>query len=461
MSTRVLPMAAVAACICLAASPSLALQSPGLPGPAPSAPSAPAPVAPDPQDPPAGPPPEPPQITQEIEELTRRLAVLAAALERLRSGEEPQDVTVDEARRWALGLAPSAAAAYRKRQGVSFAGYGEMLYENFAARDESGRDLSRPGKFDFLRLILYSGYRFTDRFLFNSEIEFEHTDEVSVEFAYLDFTASPSLTIRGGLLLLPMGLVNEFHEPTVFLGARRPETERRLLPSTWRENGAGVLGSRGSVSYRVYLVNGMDASRFSASGLRSGRQSGGEAKAADFAVVGRVDVTPTPGLFVGGSLYAGGSDQGMLAVDGLQLDVGTVIGELHAQAQIRGWDVRALYARAALDDVARLNQALGLQGVKSIGETLVGGYAQIGYDLLSQRRRDLSLTPYYRFERLNTQASVPAGFRTDPAQDVTLHTVGVEMKPIPQVVLKVDYQRVTNRARTGLSQFSIGLGYAF
>lgn len=419
--------------------------------------------APADEDPPAAgqqAEPEPGQDPQqELEELRRRIDVLAQEIERMRSGEAEEDLTEDERR--ALGLAPSAAAAYRKQQGVSFAGYGEMLYEDYAATLESGTHEPKGAQLDFLRLILYSGYRFNDRFIFNSEIELEHSNEVSVEFAYLDYRLNDTVTLRGGMLLLPMGLVNEFHEPTVFLGARRPETETRILPSTWRENGVGVLGSSGRMSYRAYVVNGLNAAGFTPDGLRGGRQKGARAKAADLAVAARVDATLVPGITVGGSVYAGGSGQDQYTVSGDVLQVGTTIGELHGQAQVRGFDLRALYARAALDDVAELNAARNLTGLNGIGSAMHGGYAQVGYNLLAARTPAVTLTPYYRFERVNTHAEVPAGFLADPARELSFQTLGVEVKPVGGVVLKADYQWTSNRADTGRNQVNILLGYAF
>ena len=196
----------------------------------------------------------------DVAELERRIDLLADELELLRSGETVEAVSVDEAR--ALGLAPSAAATYGIDSGVSIAGYGEMLYENYAS--------DKTSQFDFLRAILYAGYRFNDRFLFNSEIEVEHAKEIFVEFAYLDYLATDNVGLRAGMLLIPMGLVNEFHEPTVFLGAERPVTEKSIIPSTWRENGGGVYGAFDNVAFRAYVVNGLNGSAFSSSGVRGG-----------------------------------------------------------------------------------------------------------------------------------------------------------------------------------------------
>ena len=398
----------------------------------------------------------------DLDELRRRLDLLAEEVERLRSGETSSvGLSADEAR--AIGLAPSASAIYGRGQGLSIAGYGEMLYENFASENEAGAPVGAGTQFDFLRAIVYTGYRFNDRFLFNSEIEVEHSNEISVEFAYVDYQAHEHFGVRGGMLLLPMGLVNEFHEPTVFLGTERPVTENRIMPSTWRENGGGIYGSIDRVAFRAYVVNGFNGSRFSSNGVRGGRQKGGKAKASNMAFTGRVDVTPTPGVFVGASLYSGGSGQGDIVVDGREVGVRTTIVDLHGQAQIRGLDLRGLYARTSIDDAAELNQALGLAGARGVAERMAGGYVQVGYNVLSQTASagSLALTPYLRYEQVDTQDRMPAGFERSLSTDNTFVTLGAELKPIPNVVVKVDHAWVSNDADAGVNQFNVNLGYAF
>ena len=400
-------------------------------------------------------------VADQIEELRRRVDVLAAELEQLRSGEPPQ-AELEDKRRRSLGLAPSAAATYRRAaEGVSFAGYGEMLLENFDSENASGAGRAPTTRLDFLRHILYAGYRFNDKFLFNSEIEVEHANEISVEFAYVDYLASDNLTLRGGMVLLPLGLVNEFHEPTVFIGAKRPETERRILPTTWRENGAGILGSAGIVNFRAYVTNGLRGAGFSSAGLRGGRQKGGKALAANLAFSGRLDITPVPGITAGLGLYNGGSGQEQIVLDGTRLDVGTTVVEVHGLAQLRGFDLRVLFAQASVDQAGRASRALGLPTGSPIAETMQGGYLQAGYNILSQFNTPLALTPYVRYEQVDTQHRVPAGFLRDLSRDGVLKTLGVELKPIPNVALKTDYQWIANEAATGRNQFNVNLGYAF
>ncbi len=398
------------------------------------------------------------ETTVEVQELRRQLDVLAEEVEKIRSGEQDVELSPDQAK--TLGLGPAASSIYKKKKGVSIAGYGEALYRNFDSTDQSGNPTDAVSSLDFLRAIVYYGYRFNDRFLFNSEIEVEDGDEVSLEFAYIDYLANEHFNLRGGHILVPMGLLNEYHEPNVYLAARRPETETRIIPSTWHETGVGFFGTAGKLSYRAYVINGLNASGFSPEGIRGGRQ-GAEAEAANFAFVGRLDVNPSPGVFFGGSYYVGDAGQKQFQVADRTLDVRTTIGEVHGQVQVRGFDLRGLYARAHIDDAAQLSELLGTGPNAAIAETMQGGYLQFGYNLLSQSSETTQLTPYYRFEKVNTQSGVPTGFFADASQDNTSHTLGIELKPIYNIVIKTDYQWLTNRADSGVNQFNVALGYSF
>ena len=201
---------------------------------------------------------------EKLAETERRLDVLAGEIERLKIGEAA--ATADTSQH---GFGPAASKIYRTGHGVSIGGYGEMLYTHFADRAEDGTLADATDRLDTLRGVLYVGYKWSDRWLLNSEFEWEHgnTDkggEAAVEFLYLDYLYRPALSFRAGLMLMPVGFINELHEPTVFLGAKRPDVERLIIPSTWREGGVGLFGESGPFSYRAYLVTSLDASGFSA-----------------------------------------------------------------------------------------------------------------------------------------------------------------------------------------------------
>jgi hypothetical protein len=398
---------------------------------------------------------------ERLAEIERRLEVIAQELERLQLGEAAAQA--DESQ-YGLGLA--ASKIYRTEKGLSIGGYGEALYQNFDSERDDGNASGRTDQADFLRAVLYFGYKFNDRFLFNSEIEFEHAStgsngEVSAEFAYLDYLWKPEVNVRAGLLLVPMGFVNELHEPVVFLGAARPTVERVIIPSTWRENGLGLFGDLGPFAYRTYLVNGFDATGFSAGGLRGGRQSGSQAAAEDLAWVGRLDYTGTPGFLAGLSFYTGDSGQNLEDAGGGGIGVGTTLLEGHLEWKWRGLEVRLLGVQAELDDVAELNQVLGLTGNRSVGEELEGYYLQVGYDVLAGRSGERALIPFARLEQFDTQAKVPVGFSRNPANDQEILTLGVAYKPIERLIFKADYQDFDNEAGTGVDQFNLALGYVF
>ena len=404
----------------------------------------------------------------QIEELRRQIDVLTREIENLKSAA-PEKAAPAGAR-GAFGLGPAASKIYGVNRGVSIGGYGEAIYQNFDRRREDGSPSDRTDSIDLARAVFYFGYKFDEHFLFNSEIEYEHAStgegaeekgEVSVEFAYLDYLIRREFNLRAGLVLIPVGLVNELHEPPVFLGARRPEVEDRILPTTWRELGLGVFGDAGPFAYRAYLVDGLDAAGFSGSDpLREGRQGGSNARAEDFAVTGRLDFVGVPGLLVGASGYTGDSAQGR-RLPGRGFDARVSLLDAHAEWRWRGIQARALTARGSIGDAAEVNALDGRSGTHSVPKRFIGSYVEAGYDVLFPRGGAASLVPFARWERFDTQDAVPAGFAADPANDVRLWTFGLQYRPIPQIVVKLDYQDARNRARTGVDQWNLALGWLF
>ena len=150
-------------------------------------------------------------------------------------------------------------------------------------------------------------------------------------------------------------------------------------------------------------------------------------------------------------------------MDGVNYGVRTNIFDLHFQAQLRGFDFRALFAQANLEDTAALNQVLGLTGAAGVAKKMQGGYLQFGYDLLSQvpEAGGVGLPPYLRWEKVDTQAAVAAGFTRNPSKNNRYTTFGMELRPIPNIVLKTDYMWVGNAADSGVNQFNVNVGYSF
>lgn len=397
--------------------------------------------------------------SERLKELERKVEILSQELEAQRTGS----VMPAAGEQGVHGLAPAASKVYATKGGLSIGGYGEMVYESFDAELENGTRSPKASTVDFLRQILYVGYKFSDRIVFNTEIEFEHAKtasgspgEVAVEFAYIDFLLNPAFNVRAGMVLVPLGFVNELHEPPTFLGAKRPAVESAIIPTTWRENGVGVHGELpGNLSYRAYLLNGLDASKFSATGIRSGRQNGAKAQAESLALTGRLDWNPIPGTTFGVGAYTGNSNQSEVGEP-----IRTTLVEVHAEYRARGFQARGLFARMTNSE-AGLESLAPASAVRQLGTRQFGGYLEAGYDLLTPWGSSQALIPFVRWERLNTQQAVIAGVTANRANDQTLVTAGLVYKPIPQVAVKADFTQGRNGARTGRDQVSLGLGYYF
>lgn len=402
------------------------------------------------------------EATSSVKKLERKTDVLSQEVEKLRT-----NLAIPEEAKYksAYGLGPAASKIYQVGKGLSIGGYGEANYQA-----NVGDKASNVDNVDMERLVLYAGYKFTDNILFNSEIEFEHATtgegdeekgEVSVEFAALDFFIDPIANIRAGLVLMPMGFINQIHEPPFFFGNQRPEVERRIIPSTWREVGVGLFGQiTPELTYTTYVVNGLNAEEFSSDGIREGRGGGSQAKAENFAYVGRMDYMPSelPGVTVGGSAYVGNAGQNQTFA-GQNPDVFTQLYEAHAQWKYRGLEWRALGSWGHINNADLLSAAKG----ETIGSENYGWYTEIGYDIMPHLIKDTAqyLAPFFRFEKMDTIAETPNGFADDLSQDREIYQFGLQYKPIPNVVIKADYRNRSAKQGALPDDFNLGFGFIF
>ncbi len=412
-----------------------------------------------------------------LEELEEKIRILAEEIADMQAEEAVpvEDITIDDG---FSGLGPAASKVYRRDRGLSIGGYGDVRFRGFVNNKEDQTNI-----FDALRFVLYTGYKYNDWLVMNSEVEVEHgstsgSGSVSLEFLTIDFLLHDMFNIRSGLLLIPMGFINEVHEPPFYFGAERPEVERRILPSTWRENGLGIfgtfdLGGGGDIHYRTYGVNGFDGTGFRDNGLRGGRQKGSEALSDHFAFVGRVDYEAgdlLPGLLVGGSVYAGNSGQNQnrdlevspgVTENFMVPDAFTHIYEFHVQYRGHGFSIRGLWAHSFIDDAGELSRVLGFGDGSSIARQMIGGYAEVGYNVLNFVDTTHSLEPFFRFEHLNTQYRVASDFAKDRSREYDLYVYGFSYKPIPQVVIKFDYRDFDARRGSLADEVQASIGFVF
>lgn len=352
----------------------------------------------------------------------------------------------------ALVLITADTTYSQKEEPTTVGGYGELHYNE--------PDGTRKGQLDFHRFIIYLDHSFNNWITFKSETELEHTNaasgELALEQAYLEFRVSERFGIRAGIILPPIGIINLYHEPPTFNGVERPNVDKSIIPTTWREAGAGVYGRLAEEwTYQVYLMAGLDASGFSANdGIRGGRQEGVQSKVTNPSVTGRIDYLPIAGMKLGSSFFWGNSDE---AAEGMG-NVPVSLLSLDVQYNASGFSSRLVGAFISIGDAEKLNGRYHRQ----VADQLYGWYIEGAYNILPMLRKgdEQELNPFLRIEKYNTQAKV-TGFPSNPLYNRTEITLGFTYKPTPNVAVKTDYQLLNNEAEINSKQFNLGIGYSF
>ena len=339
---------------------------------------------------------------------------------------------------------------------LSIGGYGEITYNN-----KEGS--STPAEIDVQRLVMLFAYKFDDRTSFVTEIEFEHVKEVYVEQAFINYSVADGVNLRGGLMLIPMGIVNEYHEPTTFNGVERPSLDSKIVPTTWREMGIGVSAriNNASIRYQAYLMNGFlsygEGHKLRGSdGLRKGRQKGAESVGSDANFAGRIEYYGLPKLKLGVSYYAGNTQttapevsDTQIGLSMLGLDYRYINGRLSSRGQ---------FISASLKDT----EAYNLAGSKDLGSAMGGYYIEGAYNLLpldSRQKLDLFL----RYENFNTHQKTAGDLIANDAFHRNETTFGLSYHLASGAVFKADYQSkgTAVEGSDAIGQFNIGLGVFF
>ena len=356
-------------------------------------------------------------------------------------------------------------------QGLHIGGYGQIDYNRTI-----NNDLNYNAKLDVHRLVTFLGYNFNDKTSFVSELEFEHVVEVYVEQAFLSHNIRDNFSINAGLMLIPMGIQNLYHEPPTFNGVERTNIDKYIVPTTWREMGASVNGRimDNTLSYELMLVNGFNGydgeGVFTGNkGLRSGRQKGAESymTAPDFA--SRFSYVGIPNLNLGLSTYFGESES--TAYNGLDLSDKNAVAS--ADSTIIGINMMGIdgrYQKGALQlrgqyivaDLSNTNQYNTFTG-KDLGSKMLGYYAEAGYNLLSEKETNNELIAFARYENYNTHKEVEeGGISINSNYDRKDVIIGLGLKLAKGAMFKIDYQIQSNgNSNPRTDQINIGTAVWF
>ncbi len=348
------------------------------------------------------------------------------------------------------------AAPEQRASSTTIGGYAEL---HFNVERLTGPGAS-DSTIDLHRFVVFLGHEFTPKLRFYSELEVEHAvasssdvGEVEVEQAYLDYkVAGEWLGIRAGVFLMPIGIINQWHEPPSFNGVERPSVDTVIIPSTWREGGVGLFGAPlDGLRYQLYLSGGLNAAGFSAAeGIREGHGEVAQARANGLAVSARLEYEPMLGVIAGLSGYYGhaGPNAELFDASGApaSLDVPVMGFAADARAKLHGIELRTEFAYFHIGDTAALRSAFNAQGTAlglDPGSAILGGYVEAAYDVLRAfaRDSDQALLPFARLERYDTMFRIAGRPRTaaDATYAITELAFGLTYRPIPAVAFKGDF----------------------
>ncbi|MEN8171094.1 MAG: porin [Pseudomonadota bacterium] len=354
--------------------------------------------------------PEINQLQQQVSELEQRIEALGDATDARPMGSSP----------------------------TTIGGYGELHYNNLENQLVGGTDKK---EIDFHRFVLFFGHEFNSHTRLFTELELEHTlsgdgqpGEVELEQAYVEFDLNDQMNARGGLFLIPIGLINETHEPPTFYGVERNPVEKNIIPATWWEAGVGFSHHMANgISYDLALHSGLYAADYN---IRGSRQKVAKAKADALAYTARIKWTGIPGLELSATL----NHQTDIRQDTMAKSVAADLLEAHAVFNTGPFAIRALYAQWTLDD----------DGTATGKDEQNGWYIEPSYKVDDK---------WGVFARLNTWDN-QAGDSADSEYQQT--DLGVNYWPHQDVVIKLDYQ--DQSTPTGTSEYdgiNLGIGYQF
>lgn len=321
---------------------------------------------------------------------------------------------------------------------TSIAGYGEAQYYNF----ENAKQ-----QYDAYRFVLYVGHQFSDNVRLHSELELEHAiagegqaGEIELEQMFIEWNYAGKQNLSVGQMLIPIGFLNETHEPDTFYGAKRNPIETNIIPTTWWEGAvkaSGLVAGVDGLSYNALVSTGLKTANGT---IRSGRQKGAKAVAEDLAYTVGVNYRGIAGLETGVAYQL---QQDISQGTGTSSEATLV--EAHIGYTWQGFSTRALYAQWDINDLAAANAHKAKQE---------GYYLEASYKPIDK------LGVFARFSAWDNEAVNTAVNSNDSKKEQWNY--GVNYYLAPRVVLKLDIQD-QQLPTTGIDEdgFALGVGYSF
>lgn len=417
------------------------------------------------------------QQSAQAQQQSAQIQQQSAQVQQQAAQVQQQAQAVEQVQQTAQTAAAKVESSWAASTTVS--AYGEIGYSH---PTKSAADTNT----DVQRAVIGIQHRFDDKTKMVAEWEWEHAitssddaGESEVEQLWLEREFQNGLRGRAGLFLMPVGLINQNHEPTAYYGVYRPDVDTKIIPSTWREVGLGLSGDiSNGLTWDVAVTTAPNLSHWEADStegrdrgpLQSIHGEGQFAAARDVGIVGALNWRGIPGLLVGGSIVY--DSIGQHQKDFLGNDSRLLMLDVHARYQIAGWDFAGEFIRATISNTEQLNASFAASEIANptlVPHLFYGGYVQAAYNVW--HHDDYTLSPFVRYEVLNTAAgfgdlSAAQGGIKQP--DEKIWTIGASLRIGEGIVLKADYRDYKQHKQPDAvdhftlgNSFNLGVGFAF
>jgi len=325
---------------------------------------------------------------------------------------------------------------------TTIGGYGELHFNSVKTENSESKNT-----LDFHRFVMFVSHGFSEKWSFKSELELEHNfvgedkGELELEQAYIDYHLSNIFGVQAGVILPSIGILNEIHEPPTFFGVERPEYHKYIIPTTWFGNGIAFYGNYSGFDYKFSVMEGLNSDKFSAfSGIRGGRQEGFKSNANDLLYNMRINYLNIQNLLFGVS-YTYNKAKG----DSTEIPINLI--EAHVKLHYKNLFV--------IGEIGNISYASGKL------ERSFGYYFDLGYDLSKLLNVDWQIIPFLRYSNYNPAEKTGNGI-SDNQNEVKKWMFGLSVKPINEIVLKIDYGERKTKNDTEITKlFNLGIGYMF
>ncbi|MCQ2076053.1 MAG: hypothetical protein MJZ20_03325 [Bacteroidaceae bacterium] len=333
-------------------------------------------------------------------------------------------------------------------------------------------------------------YEFAPKWSVYAETEFVSGCGIQVDEISLSYKFHPSLSIKGGVLALPIGHCNNGYSYKDYFTTGDPEGEFSIIPCPFVETGIGIFGDlKYDLSYELDITTGLNPMSFTAHNFIQDATQGFKTNQTSIyspGISGRITWAGIKGLRISaGGYYSANTAHNMpIFLDYRNFCLNTYYREFKVPATLLFADaeytnnyftIRGSYLHSFLENtipIADFFNSLDVrpEGLKYdgglIGKQAVSYMGEFGFNIKKcfyPNTNGPVLIPFVHYECYNPQHSVAKNTSEEahPCSKVQALSFGMNWCPLDDITVKFNYttRKLGDGGMNSMNDFNIGLAY--